>query len=140
MAQKMAIFEEMFSLIREFERQFRDQGDMDLSTTQFEALTILSETQPMTAMALASRLRIAGPTATRALDSLERRGYVIKERDPQDRRLVWVQLTRRGEDALISEVERQRQWIEKLLITLSDEECDTLLQLLSRMMESVESS
>ena len=133
MAQEADIFERIFQLIREFERQFREQGETDLSTTQFQALSILEEVQPVTAMAMAGLLRIAGPTATRALDSLERRGLIAKERDPQDRRIVWLSLTAEGRTVLKRETVRQRQWMSKLLVGLSTEETGILQELLEKL-------
>lgn len=133
MAQETDIFDQLFELIRDFERQFRDQGEKDLSTTQFQALSILIETEPMTAMSMAARLRVAGPTATRTLDSLERRRLVIKERDPQDRRMVWLRLTERGRDSWITERERQRRWMADRLEDLTSEEQTVLLDLMTKL-------
>jgi DNA-binding MarR family transcriptional regulator len=133
MAQEAEIFEQVFQLIREFERQFRDQGDSDLSTTQFQALAILRSVQPVTAMVMAGMLRIAGPTATRAIDSLERRGLVAKERDPQDRRIVWLTLTREGAEVLDATRLRQEEWIRKLLQSLTPEEAEVLSNLLEKL-------
>ncbi len=133
MAQEAEIFDRVFQLIREFERQFRDQGDSDLSTTQFEALAILRSVQPVTAMVMAGMLRIAGPTATRAIDSLERRALVAKERDPQDRRIVWLTLTPEGAQVLDATRERQQDWIHNILQSLSSDEVDMLSTLLEKL-------
>lgn len=134
MAQEADIFDRVFQLIREFERQFREQADFDLSTTQFQALAILQEVQPVTAMAMAGLLRIAGPTATRALESLERRELIVKERDPQDRRIVWLRLTDAGQDVLQEQRRRHQEWMAKLLAGFSDEEESTLRDLLDKLM------
>ncbi|NMP21333.1 MarR family winged helix-turn-helix transcriptional regulator [Sulfobacillus harzensis] len=127
------VFERVFLLIREFELAFREQGDVDLSTTQFQALAILADVEPVTAMAMAGLLRIAGPTATRTVDSLERRGLVLKERDPQDRRVVWIRLTKDGRQVLEQQRERQRVWMQRLLQALSPEEQETLNQILHKL-------
>lgn len=133
MVQTVEIFDQIFALTRDFERNFRDQGAKNLSTTQFEALAILMEEQPVTAMDMALRLQIAGPTATRTLDSLERRTLVVKERDPQDRRIVWLSLTETGASVLISEQLRQRAWIESLIQNLNPEEQEALLTLIKKL-------
>lgn len=127
------IFPRIFQLIREFERQFREQGEHDISTTQFQALAILDEVQPITAMAMAGLLRIAGPTATRALDSLDRRGLLLKERDPQDRRIVWLRLTDSGREQLQAERQRQLEWVRRLLESLGDEEQAMLAATLEKL-------
>jgi len=46
---------------------------------------------------LASDLRITVPSVTVAVNKLVQKGYVVKEQNPEDRRSVWVALTRDGE-------------------------------------------
>jgi DNA-binding MarR family transcriptional regulator len=134
------IFDQIFVLVRDFERRFREQGLGALSTTQFQALSILREAEPVTAMTMAQRLRIAPPTATRALDSLERQQLVFKERDPQDRRIVWLRLTDRGKNALRKEREHQVDWMANLLDALTEDEQARFLDLLYKIGARVDSS
>jgi DNA-binding MarR family transcriptional regulator len=133
MAGEAEVFERIFLLTRDFERTFRDQGDQSLSTTQFQALAILRDDAPITAMDMAMRLKIAGPTATRTLDSLERRELVLKERDPQDRRIVWLHLTETGVRAWEIERERQQEWVSHLIRDLSVEERQQFVDLLDKL-------
>ena len=49
---------------------------------------------------LALRAGVSGPTATRALDGLARRGLVRREPSPTDRRVITIRLTPPGERAL----------------------------------------
>jgi DNA-binding MarR family transcriptional regulator len=133
MASEAEIFERIFLLTRDFERTFRDQGDQSLSTTQFQALAILRDDAPITAMDMAMRLKIAGPTATRTLDSLGRRELVLKERDPQDRRVVWLHLTETGVRAWEMERERQQEWVGHLIRDLNVEERQQFVDLLDKL-------
>ncbi|MCY0897424.1 MAG: MarR family transcriptional regulator [Firmicutes bacterium] len=133
MAQEAELFTLIFRLVRSFEREFREQGSQELSTTQFEALTHLEKVQPVTAMALAALLHIKGPTATRALDSLARRRYIMKERDPQDRRVIWLRMTDQGAAVLQQERDRQRQWMVHVLQRLTAEEKARLSELLKKL-------
>lgn len=126
-------FHRIFQFVREFERQFRDQGEFDLSTTQFQALSTLREAEPLTAMAMAGLLRIAGPTATRAVDSLKRRGLIVKERDPQDRRIIWLRLTQAGRELWERQQERQLAWVSGMIQTLDNQEQRTLTELLGKL-------
>jgi DNA-binding MarR family transcriptional regulator len=45
---------------------------------------------------LANRLWVRPPTVTGIIDTLVKAGYVRRERDPSDRRAVWVVLTEAG--------------------------------------------
>ena len=79
------------------------------------------------------RLKIAGPTATRTLDSLGRRELVLKERDPQDRRVVWLHLTETGVRAWEMERERQQEWVGHLIRDLNVEERQQFVDLLDKL-------
>lgn len=140
MASEAEIFERIFLLSRDFERTFRDQGEQNLSTTQFQALAILRDDAPITAMEMAVRLKIAGPTATRTVDSLERRELVKKERDPQDRRIVWLHVTESGAQAWERERERQQAWVHRLTRDLPRDQWGQLVALLDTLIQGADSS
>lgn len=55
---------------------------------------------------LARRTLIAPATVTGIVDTLEKVGYVTRERDPVDRRLVWVVITEAGKER-VSEISKQ---------------------------------
>jgi DNA-binding MarR family transcriptional regulator len=56
--------------------------------------------RPMTVSELASHLEITKQGAAQVIDDMERRGYVEREPDPDDRRARLVRLSGRGEQAL----------------------------------------
>lgn len=69
------------------------------STTQFIVLGLMDEAQedePYTISWLASRLNLDPATVVRTVDSLEKRGLVLRRRDTQDRRQVFVEFTEEG--------------------------------------------
>lgn len=67
-----------------------------LSSTQFTLLNVLNLDKPTTVSALAERLNVHAATVIRSLDSLERRGLIVRSRNPSDRREVWVLTTPEG--------------------------------------------
>jgi DNA-binding MarR family transcriptional regulator len=62
----------------------------------FQFLRILWEDDNLTQAELAARTRMRGPSAAGALYELERRGFVRRVVDPQDRRKIRVRLTPKG--------------------------------------------
>lgn len=68
----------------------------DLTSPQVHALNWLAR-GPLAMGDLARLLGITEKTATGAVDRLERAGYVARVRDARDRRVVHVQLTRKGQ-------------------------------------------
>lgn len=105
----------------------------DVTPTQYSALRILREAGPggMASGDVGEQMVTRDPDVTRLLDRMERRGWVRREREPGDRRVVRAWLTEQGKaltdslDAQVAQVHlRQvghlgRQRIEELLALLA---------------------
>jgi DNA-binding MarR family transcriptional regulator len=77
----------------------------DVTIQQCYTLCLLQQEGDRTMQQMAEALGLAVSTVTRNVDVLERRGAVVRERDPQDARLVRVRLTPEGQrltDGLIA--------------------------------------
>jgi MarR family 2-MHQ and catechol resistance regulon transcriptional repressor len=68
----------------------------NLTITQFGVLEALHHIGPLCQGELAEKLLRSGGNLTLVVDNLEKAGYVIRERDPADRRFVVVRLTSKG--------------------------------------------
>jgi DNA-binding MarR family transcriptional regulator len=89
--------EALNDLIRVY--QFRDRKRIccfDVSVTQCYALRELVRQGPMALSRLASELYLDGSTASRVIDSLERKGYVTRSQDPEDGRAIRLEATKAG--------------------------------------------
>ncbi|MBL9214364.1 MAG: MarR family transcriptional regulator [Opitutaceae bacterium] len=73
-----------------------------LTVTQFGVLETLHHVGPLCQSELADKLLKSGGNLTLVVDNLEKAGYVLRERDPADRRFVVVKLTPRGEAFITS--------------------------------------
>jgi len=73
--------------------------EMQLTPVQIHAVFWLGHDGPLAMGELARRVGTTEKTLTGVVDRLEREGYVQRERDAADRRLVRVRLSQRGEDA-----------------------------------------
>jgi DNA-binding MarR family transcriptional regulator len=73
-------------------------GRFDLTAQQYNVLRLLKADHPraVQTLALARRLISRAPDITRMLDRLEQRGLIVRERPPNNRRVVRVGLTRAG--------------------------------------------
>lgn len=79
--------------------QFRDRERIccyDVSVTQCYALSALTTRGPMPLNRLAADLYLDKSTASRAVDALEKKGYVRRKVDPGDRRALRLEVTRQG--------------------------------------------
>ena len=63
-----------------------------LRDIDFACLDVLSQTGPLGPGALAQQLQIHPATMTGVLDRLEADGWIVRERDPGDRRAVLVRI------------------------------------------------
>src|SRR3990170_2819298 len=100
---------------------------LDITVTQLRVLFILRERPGAPAGFLAERLRVTPPTVTGLVDRLVRMGFVRREEDPGDRRLVRNFLTQRGL-RVVGEVEREgRAFLSRVFDGLSPEQMDRLV-------------
>ncbi len=91
------LYSALTDLIRVY--QFRDRDLIccfDVSVTQCYALDALAGRGGMTLNDLAARLYLDKSTASRVVDALERKGYVVRAVHPEDRRAVLVEATEAG--------------------------------------------
>jgi DNA-binding MarR family transcriptional regulator len=73
-------------------------GHHGLTPTQAQLLSALAE-RPQRMTELATVLGLSGPSLTRLVDRVERRGLVDRCADPGDGRVVWAALTDTGRKA-----------------------------------------
>lgn len=118
------------------------EAELGRSGATFATWTMLATLKlegPMIQRALARYLNIEGPTLSRHLETMERRGLVARTRDGADRRAATVALTPAGEE-MYAEIEavalRSQQ---RMLAGLSDEEVEQLGGLLDRILRNVTS-
>ena len=79
--------------------QFRDRDMIcchDLSVTQCHALEMIVDSGPLSMNELAGRLYLDKSTTSRVVDSLERKGFAVREANPADRRALLLNVTSQG--------------------------------------------
>jgi DNA-binding MarR family transcriptional regulator len=102
-------------------------SEAELTTGQVRMLVLLRTEPGATLSWLAAQVKVSAPTASGLADRLVRQGYVRREEDPRDRRLVRHHLTDSG-TAILGEMEREGVALfEAILSRLSDEDLDSLV-------------
>lgn len=92
----------------------------------------------MTMGELARSLEVPLSTATRIVDWLVRSGYAERQPDPDDRRVVRVALTDKGQATCQASGAFVRRRLEKWLRRLTPEECENLVVLLRKLVQALE--
>ena len=106
---------------------------LELAPPDAGILRLLSVAGGLSQQELASKLQIHPSRLVAILDHLEKRGFVERRANPNDRRLYSLYLTKDGGDILekIGKVAREHQ--DTLLSALSREERDELAKLLLKI-------
>lgn len=93
------LYEALNQLVRVY--QFRDRDRIccyDVSVTQCYAIETLVKKGRLRLQALAEEMFLDKSTASRVVDTLERKGYVSRVEDSEDRRAVQVEVTESGHE------------------------------------------
>ncbi len=112
--------------------------ELGITYTQYLVFMALWENNPMTVRELCRILYLDSGTLTPLLKKLEREGYLIKSRDPDDERVVVVSLTDKGTD-LREKVSHIPRSVSKC-VPLSQDEAAALYMLLYKLLSEGEIS
>jgi DNA-binding MarR family transcriptional regulator len=105
---------------------------LGLHPTDHKAMSILERAGPMSAGELAERTRLTTPSVTALVDRLERRGFVRRVADPDDRRRVIVEPSPEGVAKVAAFFESPGRSLARLLAGYSPEELAVILDFLTR--------
>ena len=111
---------------------FRVGAHLDLKDTDLDCLDLIASHGPLSPSALARRSGLHTATITGILDRLERGGWVIRERDPSDRRGVLVRARRERNADLMRLYSGMNASMNKLLAGYEDRELELLADFLRR--------
>ncbi|MCC6243454.1 MAG: MarR family transcriptional regulator [Gemmatimonadaceae bacterium] len=115
-----------------FERALaRSLEPHNLTTGQFAVLEVLAQADTLGCSEVGKRLAGPSPDVTRLLDRLESVGLVSRERDKEDRRVVYTKITDAGRALLNSAAPDVRASEQRAFLSLSDSEQRELARLLS---------
>ncbi|MDR2932017.1 MAG: MarR family transcriptional regulator [Oscillospiraceae bacterium] len=83
-------------------------------------------------------LHISKPAVSQTLNGLERKGYIIRRIDPDDRRKITVTITPSGRVVLRDAQQSFDQTLNVTLQQFGDENTRTLVELMGRLMDILE--
>jgi DNA-binding MarR family transcriptional regulator len=101
-------------------------------------LALRSREDPPTMGELSGELGIPLSSATRMADGLVRARFVQRRADPNDRRVVRLCMTERGNQFMETGKKYMKERIEQLLRRFSAEEQEQLIRLLGKLVDSLE--
>jgi DNA-binding MarR family transcriptional regulator len=124
-------------IINRFMRQDDPDVWMDLSLTiaQVKSLFFISSHNEVNFRILAKALKVTPSNVTGIIDRLSEQDLVIRTENPQDRRMLMLNLTLKGNQLISNLREKRVNLMSRVLNRLTDNELNTILEgfaLLSR--------
>jgi len=123
-------------LSRAFDQQLVEAGG---TRPAWLILLALKQQRYRTQQDLAAAVGIEGPTLTHHLDAMQKTGVIARERDPDDRRVVRVELTDAGEELFLRLAQAAIGFDQRVREGVSDRELESVRSVLGRLRENVAS-
>jgi DNA-binding MarR family transcriptional regulator len=119
----------LFNEILSIEGRVLCQGRFaDLTIRDMHVIEAIGDGKGTRMSDLASSLSLSMGTLTVAVDHLIEKGYVSRDRDPGDRRVVLALLTRKGRQAFAHHARFHQEMVDETIARLSPEETDILIR------------
>ena len=130
----------LFSIWRLMRRAISLNQQSTLTLEQFWLLRQLWRQGPMTIGELATALGITPGSVTIACKRLEKDGYVTRDRQAQDERIVRVSLTSEANEILVAWLARRREVFAQFLGRLEPGEQADLMRMIERVLEAAQNN
>jgi len=105
----------------------------NLSISEIHVLEAIGLEEARNMSSVARDLNITIGTLTIAINNLLRKGYVIRQRSEEDRRIVLISLTEKGKEAFRHHAEFHEEMINTTISKLSEEEKRVLVSALENI-------
>ena len=115
------------------EKSLRDSGS-DLSITEIHTIDAVGESEPKTMTEISRILKITMGTLTTGVDKLIKKGYLVRKRTDEDKRIVLVELTEKGIEAKKLHDAFHQEMIDSIISHLDPTEEELLGQSLQKLM------
>jgi DNA-binding MarR family transcriptional regulator len=109
---------------------------LELKDADLECLNLVYNEEPLTPSVLARRAGLHPATVTGVLDRLERGGWVVRERDPSNRRAVFVRSLRRRNSELFGLLSGMNTAMTDILSRFSTDELRIIADFLNRTVDA----
>nr|WP_330366862.1 MarR family transcriptional regulator [Enterocloster clostridioformis] len=123
---------------------FRDVNDIEqkaIITSEFSDITnndmhvidVIGIDRPKNMSSIARELSVTVGTLTISVNSLVKKGYVVRNRSSEDRRVVFISLSEKGVKAYYHHKKFHEQMIDSVVEELTEEELEALVKALTKL-------
>lgn len=105
----------------------------DITNNDMHIIEAIGMNEPKNMSTIAREISVTVGTLTIAMNSLVKKGYVLRERGKEDRRVVYISLTERGRAAYVHHVRFHKAMIDSISDELTSEEMELLIKTLTKL-------
>ena len=105
----------------------------DITNNDMHIIEAIGMNEPKNMSTIAREISVTVGTLTIALNSLVKKGYVLRERGKEDRRVVYISLTERGRAAYVHHARFHKAMIDSISDELTSEEMELLIKTLTKL-------
>ncbi|MNW24208.1 putative HTH-type transcriptional regulator YusO [compost metagenome] len=120
-------------LTKDYKAHMEEQLAPSLTEAQLTVLELLMEHDRMKPSELIPYLETTPAAVTMLLDRMEKNGLVNRERDQQDRRIVWILITPQGREEAQRGINVRDEFMSSMLSRISVHNQNVLLYLLGKI-------
>ena len=110
---------------------------LDLKPPHLDILVNLFRTPGISQQDLADKLLVGRSNLSMLLPQLEKRGLLVRRGDPQDRRILRLELTPSGTDLTLQAIAIQSELIDRTMKTASTQECNLVGEVMTRIIHEL---
>lgn len=132
----------LIALIRAFGLHQPDKTPCGQSVSVAEAYALmeLAQIAPLSQGDLSKRLNLEKSTVSRLVGALSRRGWIERDRNPADRRIVEIQLTDTGKQAANTLSAARQLKFDQVLSAIPENRRDGVIDALNILVEAIRES
>ena len=105
----------------------------DITNNDMHIIEAIGMNEPKNMSTIAREISVTVGTLTIAMNSRVKKGYVLRERGKEDRRVVYISLTERGRAAYVHHARFHKAMIDSISDELTSEEMELLIKTLTKL-------
>lgn len=134
---------DIYNLIQEISWHFGSQGFNgeccgDLSLVEFMALKKIYEKEYIAIQEVGNALGFTKSGASKIIDRIEDKGYVVRKVSKEDGRVCCVTVTEKGSEVMNNIVTKYSVYVENMLKELDAEAVNNIKQVLEKLVSSIQ--
>lgn len=131
------------NLLQELAWQFGDHGStgeccVDLSLAEYMALKKVLDTKNISIQEIGTALNFTKSGATRIIDRLEQKGYVLRQQSSIDGRVCCVLVTPKGVEIITMIIEKYSEYVQGILKEFGPEQIEQIGNSLEMLVKAVQ--